>query len=138
MKYKISIVLIAFSLCNFSCKKEAGQGGRATIKGKVYAEYWDKSFASKKDSSYAPNIDVYIVYGNESTFGDDQKTSFDGTYEFKYLQKGKYKIYAYSRDSSGVATGQLNTYAPNIAVVKSVEVTERKETIEVEDIKILK
>lgn len=136
--YKIIFIITAFSILLISCKKEAGQGGRATIKGKVYAEYWDKSFSAKRDSSYAPNIDVYIIYGNESTFGDDQKTSFDGSYEFKYLQKGKYKIYAYTRDSSGVATGQLNTFAPNIAVVKEVEIKERKETVEVDDIKILK
>ena len=138
MKYKIIVGFLSLVFLIGSCKKEEGQGGRATIKGKVYAEYWDKSFSTKQDSSYAPNVDVYIVYGNESTFGDDQKTSFDGTYEFKYLQKGNYKIYAYSRDSSGVATGQLNTYSPNVAIVKSVEITERKQIAELDDIKILK
>ena len=138
MIFRFSLVIFSWVLLMSSCKKEEGQGGRATIKGKVYAEYWDKSFSSKKDSSYAPNLDVYIIYGNEPTFGDNQKTSYDGTFEFKYLQKGNYKIYAYSRDSSGVGTGQLNIYAPNLAVLKSVEITERKQTVEVGDIKILK
>ncbi|HRH62244.1 MAG TPA: hypothetical protein PLI68_02865 [Bacteroidia bacterium] len=135
---KFVLPVLVFTLIFTSCKKEPGPGGRATIKGKVYAEYWDKYFVSKQDSSYAPNVDVYIIYGNEATFGDNQKAAYDGTYEFKYLQKGSYKIYAYSRDSSGVATGQLNTYAPNIAIVKTVEITERKQIVEVDDIKILK
>ena len=138
MKSKISLVFLLLTSLFISCKKEAGQGGRATIKGKVYAEYWDKAFSAKKDSAFAPNVDVYIIYGNDVSYGDNQKTSYDGTFEFKYLQKGNYKIYAYSRDSSGVATGQLNVYAPNIAVVKSVEITERKQTKELDEIKVLK
>lgn len=138
MRNKIILVFVSLTMLFAACKKEAGQGGRASIKGKVYAEYWDKAFSAKKDSAYAPNVDVYIIYGNDASYGDNQKTSYDGTFEFKYLQKGKYKIYAYSRDSSGVATGQLNIYAPNIAVVKSVEITERKQTKELDEIKVLK
>ena len=138
---KMKAYLQVFTLLTLifsACKKDPGPGGRASIKGKVYAEYWDKSFTAKKDSNYAPNVNVFIIYGDEATFGDDQNTAFDGTYEFKYLQKGNYKIYAYSRDSSGVATGQLNAFAPNIAVVKSVTITDKEEVLEVDDIKILK
>ena len=87
MKSKIVLVLLSLITLIISCKKEAGQGGRATIKGKVYAEYWDKDFFSKQDSAYAPNVDVYIIYGNDASYGDNQKTSYDGTFEFKYLLK---------------------------------------------------
>ncbi len=135
----IFLMLIAFT----SCKKQEGQGGRAIIKGKVYAEYWDKAFNLKADSGYAPDVDVYIIYGNNNTFGDRTKASYDGSYEFQFLQKGDYKIYVYSRDSSGKAAS-LSTgdpsyqFNPDKAVVKTVEISERKQTVEVDNIKILK
>ena len=45
----------------------------------------------------APDQDVYLIYGSENTFYDDDvKTSYDGSFEFRYLQKGDYQIFAYS------------------------------------------
>jgi hypothetical protein len=142
MKKLIVFIFATASLLS-ACKKEEGKGGRALIKGKVYAEYWDKAFNLKADSGYAPDVDVYIMYGDQSVFGDRTKASFDGSYEFNYLQKGDYKIYAYSRDSSGKAasasTGDPNyLYNPDRAVIKSVKVSDRKETVEVDEIRILK
>ena len=143
MKY--TTILVGFGLVLFfgSCKKEAGEGGRATIRGKVYAEYWDKTYTIKADSGYAPDVDVYIIYGDEPTYGNRTKASYDGTYEFKYLQKGDYKIYAYSKDSTGRAKDQMNgnsnyQFNPDIAVIKSVKISERKATVEVEDLMIMK
>ena len=49
------------------------------------------------DSFYAQAEHVYIIYGDAAYFGDDIKTSYDGTYEFPYLRKGSYTIFAYSR-----------------------------------------
>jgi len=46
---------------------------------------------------YAQEEHVYIIYGDASYFGDDIKTSYDGTYQFDYLQKGSYTIFAYSK-----------------------------------------
>lgn len=143
MKYSLILVSLLLTFLFSSCKKEAGQGGRATIKGKVFAEYWDKAFNLKADSSFAPDVDVYIIYGNEASYGNRTKASYDGTYEFKYLQKGNYKVYVYSRDSTGKAESLLTgnpayLYNPDIAVIKSIEITERKQTNEVDEIKILK
>ena len=136
-----SIHLKLFSICFLilfsSCKKEAGQGGTSFIRGKVYAKYYDKYFYTLADSAYAPDVDVYIIYGNEISFGERQRTTFDGSYEFKYLRKGSYKIYAYSRDSTGAYQNKANQYSPNIAIIKEVEITKRKETAEVPRIDIL-
>ena len=133
--------LLLFSTCFLlffsSCKKEAGQGGTATIKGKVYANYYDKNFYILKTSSYAPDVDVYIIYGGESTFGDHQKTSYDGSYEFKYLRNGSYKIYSYSQDTTGQHNFTLNIYAPLLPVIKNVDITKRKQTVEVPDLNVI-
>lgn len=137
---KSFFLLLAASLSIFliSCKKEAGEGGTSNIKGKVYAKYYDKYFFTVADAKYAPDEDVYIIYGNESTFGERQRTSQDGSYAFNFLRTGTYKIYAYSRDSSGAYKNQVNPYSPDVAVIQTVEITKRRQTVEVTEIQIVK
>lgn len=134
----LQLFSICFVLIFFSCKKEAGDGGTSSIKGKVHAKYYDKDFYSLASTSYAPDIDVFIIYGDESVFGERQRTTYDGTYEFKYLRKGKYRIYAYSRDSTGFYKNQVNKYSPEVPIIKNVEITKGKQFVEVSDIHVLK
>jgi hypothetical protein len=130
------LLLLSF-LFFYSCKKEAGPGGTSSIKGKVYAGYYDKSLYVLTQSSYAPDVDIYIIYGNDFTYGDHQKTSYDGSYEFKYLEKGSYKIYTYSKDTTGKYMYAINKFAPDVAVIVDVDITKTKQTVELPDISIL-
>ncbi|MBA3704462.1 MAG: hypothetical protein H0W84_00750 [Bacteroidetes bacterium] len=127
----VSLLLIS------SCKKEAGPGGTSSINGKVYARYYNKNFSILADSAYAPDLDVYIIYGNEQTFGERQRTTYDGSYKFKYLQKGSYKIYTYSKDSTGAYKYYVNQYSPDVVVVKDVKIAKNKQSVEVPDIHIV-
>ena len=133
LKLLPACLLLIFS----SCKKEAGEGRQSFIKGKVYADYYDKNFYAHTDSKYAVDVDVYIIYGEDISHGDHQKTSFDGSYEFKYLRKGKYKIYAFSKDTTGLYINQAKKYAPEKEVIESVEITKNKQTIEVPNLEII-
>lgn len=133
----IPAFLIWIILLFSSCKKGAGEGGTSSIRGKVYAKYYDKIFYALIDSAYAPDVDMYIIYGDEFTFGERQRTAYDGSYEFKYLRNGSYKIYAYSRDSTGAYKNQANQYSPDVAIIESVEVTKRGQVVEVPEIHIL-
>ena len=133
----LQLLPICFLLLFSNCKKEAGKGGTSFIKGKVYAKYYDKTFYILKDSAYAPNVEVYIIYGNEPTYGDHQKTSYDGTYEFRYLRNGSYTIYAYSQDTTGHYNFTLNIYAPLLPVITNAEITKSKQTVEVPDLKVI-
>ncbi len=136
-----SIHLQLFSICFLvifsSCKKEAGQGGTSFIKGKVQAQYYDKTFSTLKDTGYAPNVEVYIIYGDMPSYGNHQKTNYDGTYEFLYLRNGSYKIYAYSQDTTGLYKYQVNIYSPLLSIIKNVEITKKKQTVEVPDINVI-
>lgn len=123
-------LLLTFS----SCKKEAGEGGNSSIKGKVHGQFYDNNLYAWVDSGYVPDVDVYIIYGSEPTFAERQRTNHDGTYEFKYLRSGKYQVYAYSRDSTGFYKFQANRFAAKIAIIENVEITKRKQTVEVLDI----
>lgn len=134
-------VLIITSLSVFlmtGCTKDAGEGGTSTITGKVIVHDFDASFQAAVDTYPAVDEDVYIIYGDDhSTYNDHYKTSYDGTFEFKYLQKGKYKLFAYSKDSTGAASGNLNSNSPKIAKFAEVEITSNGSVVTTPDIIIL-
>lgn len=134
----MQLFLVCFLILFSSCKKEAGQGGTSSIRGRVHAKYYDKDFYSLASTSFAPDIDVFIIYGDEPVFGERQRTTYDGTYEFKYLRKGKYKIYAYSRDSTGFYKNQVNKYLPEVPIIKTADITKNKQIVEIPNIEILK
>ncbi|MFM7023093.1 MAG: hypothetical protein ACKOXB_08950 [Flavobacteriales bacterium] len=127
--------LIFFCL---SCSKSEGEGGTSSIRGKVYAKIYNKNITAVNAEGYAPEEDVYIIYGDQVTYSDNQNTNYDGYYEFKYLRPGNYKVYAYSRDSTGAYKYNVNTNAPAVAVIAEVKISTNYETVVVPDISIIK
>jgi hypothetical protein len=124
-KILFSLVLTSvFIVTLYSCRKEPGDGGKASIYGKVFVRDYNSTFTVLEDEYYGQDIYVYIIYGDDKDYSDRIRTSYDGTYEFKYLRPGKYHIYTYSKDS----TLQTNALIP---VVKDVEITKNREEIEV-------
>ena len=128
-----SFLIVALASCNSG----SGPGGQASITGKIkYIGNWNSTCTLYQDSAggftpfYAPDLDVYLIYGDDPTYGDRIKTSPDGTFQFNYLRKGKYTVYAYSKDCS-IAAGTT-------AVLAEVEITERKQALEMADIRVNK
>lgn len=117
---RIFYILVACFLC-VSCEKEAGEGGDAILYGKVFAKKYNSTFTQYISSYYAADEYVYIIYGNDMSYGDRVKTGYDGVFEFKYLYPGNYKIYVYSRDST------FSSPSGDIAVVKEIQINGRKE-----------
>jgi len=138
MKLKYIFATLLSTMFVFSaCKKEAGPGGTSSIRGKVYARYYNKTYSVKADSAYAPDIDVYIIYGNDFSYGERTRTSYDGSYEFRFLQKGTYTIFAYSKDTTGAASFQANQFSPDVAVKKKAEITKGRQKVVLTDIEII-
>jgi hypothetical protein len=122
------------------CKKDAGEGGTATITGKVIVHDFDQAFQQAAPTSIYPKADekVYIIYGeNHNTYDDDYNTSYDGSYEFKHLQKGNYRIFAYSKDTTGVKMNGGYISKPKVPVIINVEIKSSGETVTAPDIIIL-
>jgi hypothetical protein len=107
-----------------SCKKEPGIGGDASIRGRVYVKHYNGTFSNLIAEYYAPDVYVHIIFGTDVSYGKRIKTSYDGGFEFKYLYEGNYKIYSYSIDSAAVVNG---IYKPDSAVIKEVNISERKQ-----------
>jgi len=122
------IMLIGLSMS--SCRKGEGKGGKATITGKVYVDYYNQSGSSIDKSYYARDKDVFIVYGNNTFYDDKVATHHDGSYQFDYLMPGNYTVYTYSKDVVGSADN------PKILVLKEVTISDKNETIELDDFEI--
>jgi hypothetical protein len=126
-KYFLLTTIIALTL--FSCHKEEGEGGRSSVMGKVHVTDVTGGTQGVYD---IPDYDVYIIYGDENDiYDDDMKTNYDGTFEFKNLRAGSYRVYAYTKNLP-----YSSTEPQWIPVFKSIEIGKNERgdvgTIEVE------
>ncbi len=81
-----------------SCEKEEGEGGTSTVQGYVYKViHQDETYAYRVDTVPAAKEDVFIKYGDGPIYDDDMETGPDGFFRFKYLQKGNYTVFAYTK-----------------------------------------
>jgi hypothetical protein len=126
MKSFFGIIILLALMVN-SCRKGEGKGGKATITGKVYVDYYNPSGSFIDKSFYARDEDVFIVYGNNTFYDDKVATHHDGSYQFDYLMPGNYTVYTYSKDVDGSADN------PRILVLEEVTISSKKETVELDD-----
>jgi hypothetical protein len=129
---KIILLLFAICLITVSCTKEEGLGGKATIEGKVYVLDYNQELTNKLGEFYGADIDVFIIYGDDVIYSDDFKTNYDGSYRFTHLRPGKYSVFAYSEDTTGISETNI------FPVFKDLEITDKSETVTVDDIIIVK
>lgn len=119
-------------LCVIGCKKEPGSGGDALITGVVMARDYNSTFTSVIGEYPASDEYVYIVYGDHPGYDKRIKTDYNGAFQFEFLYEGKYTIYAYSADST------LSELDGTVPVIRSIEITERKQKFDAGIITILK
>lgn len=132
-KNQTIFVLLLSTICFLaSCKKEAGEGGSSTIKGTLYSKNFYSPNTSITEEDFEPDEDIFLIYGEKPIYDDDFKTSYDGSFEFKYLRKGTYKIFAYSLDSNQVSPSE------KMPVTRTIEITGRNEVIDIKDLVVLK
>jgi hypothetical protein len=144
-----------------SCQKQEGEGGTSAIYGKLITvdlQHFDIPGNERIDTLAEPyyhaDQDVFIIYGeNDNLYDDNYKTSFDGSFGFESLRKGKYTIFVYSEceaDTIGLAAiyqsdpdyaNQLSStiwhpecISNNFAQKVEVEITENNEVINLDDI----
>ena len=116
----VSVLIIPLN----SCKKPPGPGGRATVTGKVLAADWDNSQRAVMSRGPAVDERVYIIYGNGNIIGNDVRTGPDGTFEFRYLNKGHYKVFVNSLDSTLLYKGNDTKHS----VIQEFDITGASET----------
>lgn len=96
------LLLVMLAFVSFSCNRGEGSGGTAAIEGTVYKVlHPDDHYNLDTDTVLAAKEDVFLVYGTQSFYGDDEETDHTGFYRFDYLRPGTYTVYAYSTLASG-------------------------------------
>ena len=127
---KFSLILMFFLILFGSCTKSAGVGGQAVIKGEILVHNFNALGNPTGDSYEAQEHDIYIIYGdNDNTYDDDMKTSYDGTFEFKYLYPGNYEVFTYS-ECLTCPNGQDSLIKLNVTINSNKEINEL-ETIDI-------
>ncbi|MBR4913440.1 MAG: hypothetical protein IKZ54_11455 [Bacteroidales bacterium] len=113
------LLMIVWSALTISCNRGEGPGGTGSIEGTVYMVlHPDDNYNLETDTVLAAKEDVFLVYGTQQFYGDDEETDHTGFYQFKYLRPGTYTVYAYSTLANGERT----------AVSQTVEVQRGKTT----------
>lgn len=121
--------VLAFILCSafYSCTKEPGKGGLATIEGRVYS-YNRNSAAILTDSGYIAGERVYISYGGFPFADDDVRSGVGGYYRFEGLNPGTYTVWVLSECDTCEAEQQI--------VSERTEIKEKREYVVLKDLTI--
>ncbi len=140
-KFRPALLVFSMAAIFFStCAKGPGTGGEASIYGKIYVLNY-RSYSPTQLPPYFYYLDaqyygadetVYLVYGEDTTYSRTVKTREDGSFYFDYLNKGKYKVYAKSRDTTAAGTTK------EIVKMIEVEITKRKQEVKLDSIVVLK
>jgi hypothetical protein len=106
-----------------SCKKGPGEGGRSKIVGKIWVEnyntlnnMWD--VYTLKSEYAGADRDVYLIFGDDISYGMKTKTGPDGEFEFDYLRSGDYKIYLKSKDTARTSVSGVMTLEQTLSIGK--------------------
>lgn len=125
MTIRFLIFISAFSFLLMGCKHSEGYGGFASIKGKVYGKNYNSN-GDLVSEDYIGDVNVYISKHGETAYFDDLNSSYDGSFEFNFLYPGKYDIWVFGDCDS---CNWSQTY-----VLKTVEITEKRAVVTMEDI----
>ncbi len=120
MKFKLLTLCIITLL--LGCSKQAGEGGKSTVKGKILVEDWNNAFTIKNGEYPGLDVDVFIIYGDNVSYNDKTRANYNGEFEFKYLRKGKYTIYVITKDKT------LQSANRKKSIIINFELTGKKET----------
>jgi hypothetical protein len=124
---KACYATILFCIVFFSsCKKPAGEGGNSSIRGKVWVKQWDKYYTQIVYQYFGSDVDVYIIYGDDISYSDKTSTNYNGEFEFKYLRKGNYKVYAFSTEKQDT----INPSGTTTTLVQT-KISKNKQTVDI-------
>ena len=125
-----TLYLTLFSLLTvtmLSCAKMEGYGGKASISGNVFGRDYNSNGNLVSEDNLG-NVRVYISKHGSTQYFDDMRTAYDGSFQFDYLQVGKYDLWAFG-DCDNCSWDQTYTLI-------TVEVTSKKEVVVSPDIEI--
>jgi hypothetical protein len=125
-----NFVLIFAVMAISSCVKGPGPGGNASIQGKVLIQSYNSNCSVLISEYYGVDEDVYLIYGDDPSYSDRVRTGPGGVFWFPYLREGDYTIYAISET--------CNPIGGDTIMSQTVTISDRNETVEIEDLKVVR
>jgi hypothetical protein len=104
--------------------------GNSTISGKITLINY-KTLYTIKDIGNAQDYDVFLVYGNHTTYEMDTKTDNNGVFTFSNLIKGDYIVYVYTEQEDEF--GNLTGTTEKIIHEKHISITTDKQEFFITD-----
>ena len=149
MKKIIFASTALISIIFLSCNKGPGEGGKATITGKIWILNYKTTnavatlpkggFYALESQYYGQDENVYIVYGDAQGVSNSVKSDYKGRFTFNYLRPGKYIVYALTRDTSYFPiNGSGSNYNKKVGVLVNVEINSKKQVLTMDSIIIMK
>ena len=127
MKKILFFTVLSFLLLA-SCTKEEGEGGLASISGKIVTDIRlvPSNAATFQYSRAGADEEVYIIFGDN--VGPDERvwTNYKGEFAFYNLRPGDYTLYIYSADTTGAAQVDQN----RMPIVKQITIEGRKDKVD--------
>ncbi|MFL5765382.1 MAG: hypothetical protein ACJ77K_15665 [Bacteroidia bacterium] len=120
---RLAYIVIGLSALLSACKKGPGEGGKSKITGTVWVENYN-SLNNPTDvyvlkNEYAgADKDVYLVFGDDISYGLKTKAGPTGQFEFDYLRAGKYTVYVQSKDTTRTSVSGIKTVSKEIDLGK--------------------
>lgn len=97
IRFTIPLLLIIITV---SCTQDEGFGGTSHIKGELIYRYYNEDFTVFQGEEPAKSEDVFLMFKDDKSIGDDVETSYSGNFQFNYLWPGSYKLYYLSDDTT--------------------------------------
>lgn len=123
MKKLLFSTAIVLLMVVTSCKKGPGEGGRSKITGRIWVEnyntlnnMWD--VYTLKSEYAGADRDVYLIFGDDVSYGMKTKTGPDGEFVFDYLRSGDYKLYVESKDTTRTSVSGVTTMDATLSLGK--------------------
>lgn len=117
-KLSAASLFILFSLLNISCSQEEGFGGNSHINGTLVTKFYNSDFSVYQGEAPAIDQDVFLLFGENLTIGEDLAVSNYGQFEFSYLWPGSYQLYYMSDDTLSKSWDEISI-SLNIELAKN-------------------
>ena len=90
----------------------------------VWMREYNDSYTTLISEYAAADQEVYIIYGDDLSYSERIRSSYNGIFEFRYLRPGKYRIFVYSKDSTGTSPSGISP------VIREIEVNNKNRNVE--------
>jgi hypothetical protein len=106
-KYSLFLFFSVFLALFYGCTQDEGLGGNSHINGVLVEQFYNDDYSILLSEQPAKDEDIYLLFGEENTVGENTTTSYYGNFAFNYLWAGNYTLYYYAPNPENPELGDV-------------------------------